>query len=399
MLTHHVDTRWSSSAYHHWKNCSPPVVNLPKNKSTKAWICMMSCSIAWCQVKEHKVVFPIVVVQCFPGGSHSDPVMYHNVSDNVLASITTLAVAGLAASADSKNHRIALLTNWVTQGVCQRGVRKLFGHVMKWQIPSTWMIELFCCCTVARCFSLRFRLPSKTRNTRDQGLKNASLAPVNQALSQNHGWTHARISNGLRPSQEMFCLHAMNDDSSVLLPAPVRDLTSLWRSYGKRMAEMSQITRFHKFGWSWSEFARHGCMFSQFDIFKAALWEFHLSLVNWCPALPPRTKRSRRLWALSKTFKNYMFHQISKFMHDISCFFGAMMIMTFWYHDVCVCVCCTNGLQSIGLRIASYGACSQCHNGSIRCLSFTSCASSQAKLMCAPRHSGWTKCHLQDLGS
>ena len=114
---------------------------------------------------------------------------------------------------------------------------------------------------------------------------------------------------------------------------------------------------------------------------------------------PPRTKRSRRLWALSKTFKNYMFHQISKFMHDISCFFGAMMIMTFWYHDVCVCVCCTNGLQSIGLRIASYGACSQCHNGSIRCLSFTSCASSQAKLMCAPRHSGWTKCHLQDLGS
>ena len=33
-----------------------------------------------------------------------------------------------------------------------------------------------------------------------------------------------------------------------------------------------------------------------------------------------------------------MFHQISKFMHDISCFFGAMMIMTFWYHDVCVCV-------------------------------------------------------------
>jgi hypothetical protein len=37
--------------------------------------------------------------------------MYHNVSDNVLASITTLAVAGLAASADSKNHRIALLTN------------------------------------------------------------------------------------------------------------------------------------------------------------------------------------------------------------------------------------------------------------------------------------------------
>ena len=62
-----------------------------------------------CLVKEHKVVFPILAVhavQCFPGASHFYP-RNVSVNDNVLASITTLAVAGLAASADSKNHRIA----------------------------------------------------------------------------------------------------------------------------------------------------------------------------------------------------------------------------------------------------------------------------------------------------
>ena len=117
------------------------------------------------------------------------------------------------------------------------------------------------------------------------------------------------------------------------------------------------------------------------------------------PAPPPEQRDQEGFGHFQKHSKTTCFIKFPSSCMIFHVFFGAMMIMTFWYHDVCVCVCCTNGLQSIGLRIASYGACSQCHNGSIRCLSFTSCASSQAKLMCAPGHSGWTKCHLQDLGS